>query len=158
MRWLEPARATQSPAALVDPALQDGGELGRGGGQVGQLIDDDGTGEAGLLRFAGQARQEAVPVGVIHLVEPGEFLGDAVGHVLALNGGGGFVADKIEAVLAAGPFEEEARFPDAAAPPDDGQAAGFRGRQAKELLQLGLTIDKLHENIMFWNIINNIFS
>ena len=146
-----PARAAddhpQPSLRAIQPVLQDCGQRGVRGQQVRQIVQYERPTPAGQIGLRGEPGQKRAPVRILHVREAGEPLGDRLGQIAPLHRRRRLIGDRIQAAAPPGPFDEQARLADPAAPPDDGERAGTQER-AVQPAHFVIAIEKLHGDIM----------
>ena len=141
----------------VEPVLQHAGYGGVGGDQVGEFVENEWTRPVRERRFGGDAFEERAPIRVFDVREPREAFSHGEGEVAALHGWRGSVRDRIEAIAAPRPLDQQARLANPPASPDGGESAGPI-EDSVEPPHFFRAVEKLHrrtmqKNIMFCNIL-----
>ena len=128
----------------LDPTLEHARQLGGGGREVGQLVEDHRTPPRDRRGFARQPIEEGAPVGIGDVAEARKSLGYGPCEVSPLHLRRRLVRDGVEPVLAAAPLGEDARLADAAPSVDDGKPPSFAPGEPGEPVDLLLAIDEAH--------------
>ena len=91
--------------------------------QVGHLVHHERSRPPALIGLCRDPREKRAPGRILDIRKAGKPLRDRGSQVATLNLGRGGFRNGVEAVAAPAPFDQQARFADAAAPPDHRERA-----------------------------------